>query len=329
MDIYDVVKNTLYGVAIGDAAGCPVQFFKREDVKRFNITDMIGHGTYDKPAGTWTDDTSMTLCLAASLAETLSCGGEIDYADIMRRFEKWLYENEYTTEDRAFDMGRTCLKAIFSFSKGKPALECGGDGINENGNGSLMRISPIVFCLQKKFGSDLLKDEKKTDEAFSVIQNVSRLTHAHPIALLGCTIYCTFLLEVLNGTKKSDLREKVKVIFESYLSHHPEFEDASTHWNRLFSPDFTDLPEEEIKSTGYVVDTLEAALWSFFTTENYKGCILKGVNLGHDTDTVCAVAGGLAGLYYGEFPPGWVEKLRGKEMIDGIAEKLAKNYGLF
>lgn len=158
MNEENAVKKIIYGVAIGDAAGCPVQFFKRGDVKKLNITDMVGYGTYNKPAGTWTDDTSMTLALADSLADSMALGKDVDYTDIMKRFESWLFNNEYTTEKRAFDMGQTCSVAIFNFRKGIPAIECGGKKINQNGNGSIMRISPIVFYLQKKFGLNLLEN---------------------------------------------------------------------------------------------------------------------------------------------------------------------------
>ena len=319
----NAIENVIYGVAIGDAVGCPVQFIEREDLKDFlEIDDMTGYGTYNKPAGTWTDDTSLTLALADSLAETMMGGGKIDYTDIMRRFALWMFDGEYTTEERAFDIGRTCEKSISAFRSGIPALECGGHGIRENGNGSIMRISPIVFYLRKEFGADLLDDEKKTDAAFEIVQNVSRLTHAHPISTLGCCIYCAFLLEALRGTAKEDLRSAVAAKFASYISRHQEFADAARVWERLFSADFPALREEDIKSSGYVVDTLEAAIWCFYGTANYRDCILKCVNLGDDTDSVAAVAGGFAGLYYGEIPDGWVEKLRGKDMIDAIAAKL-------
>ena len=142
------------------------------------------------------------------------------------------------------------------------------------------------------------------------------------MAKLGCCIYCAFLLEVLNGRQKSDLRELVSKTIRKYILRNKEFTDAATYWERLFAPDFLESSEETIKSSGYVVDTLEAAIWCFFNTENYRDCIIKGVNLGDDADTVCAVSGGLAGLYYGEFSKDWIEKLRGKEMLDRIAEKL-------
>lgn len=323
MNTKDAIKNTIYGVAIGDAVGCPVQFFRREDAKKLNVTDMVGGGRYNKPAGTWTDDTSMTLCLADSLADSLARGAKIDYMDIMRRFNLWLCDGEYTTEERAFDMGRTCMQAIFNFRKGVPPLQCGGSGIQDNGNGSLMRISPIVFYLQKEFGADLLDDKKKTDAAFEIIQNVSALTHAHGIAKLGCCIYCALLLLVMNGVQKEDLLKTAEQKIKAYLLRHKEFEEASRVWERIFSPGFAELSEGKIKSTGYVVDTLEAAVWCFYNTDNYRDCIIKCLSLGHDTDTIGAVAGGLASLYYGELPDDWVEKLRGKEMIDAIVSKLA------
>ena len=124
----------------------------------------------------------------------------------------------------------------------------------------------------------------------------------------------------MNGVQKEDLRESVAQKIKQNLLRHKEFEEASRVWERIFSPDFTELSEEKIKSTGYVVDTLEAATQCFYGTQNYRDCIIKCISLGHDTDTIGAVAGGLAALYYGKLPSDWVEKLRGKEMTDEIVE---------
>ncbi|MBR0495508.1 MAG: ADP-ribosylglycohydrolase family protein [Treponema sp.] len=148
----NAVKKIIYGVAIGDAAGCPVQFFKRGDVKKLNIIDMVGHGTYNKPAGTWTDDTSMTLALADSLADTMALGKDVDYTDIMKRFESWLFNNEYTTEKRAFDMGQTCSMAIFSFRKGIPAIECGGKKSTKTETAPLCESVRSYFTFKKSSG---------------------------------------------------------------------------------------------------------------------------------------------------------------------------------
>lgn len=322
----DQIKNTIYGVAIGDATGCPVQFFRREQVKALKITDMIGHGVYNKPEGTWTDDTSMTLALADSIGSL----GKVDYEDIMKNFVKWLYKAGFTTEKKSFDIGRGCYRAIVNFKDGISPVDCGGKDYADNGNGSLMRISPIVFYLISKFGENYLDDEAATDQAFEIVSNVSSLTHAHPVARFGCIVYCALLTGVLNGIKKDELRQKIFPVIGSYVRRHPEYQDAVEVYDRIFhlipGNNFAELPEEEIKSSGFVLDTLESAIWCFYNSENYRDCILKAVNLGGDTDSIAAIAGALAGPYYGELPEDWVKTVRGKKLLDDAVEKLSEAF---
>lgn len=324
--IYEQLKSTIYGVAVGDALGNPVQFLDREKVKANPVTDIVAGGVYHKKAGTWTDDTSMTLCLLASLAEK----GELDYEDVMKNFQNWLFKNKFTPEKRAFDVGRTCAKAIFAKSNGIPALECGGKAERENGNGSLMRISPIVFYINNLLGANAFD----SDKAFEIVHNTSSLTHAHPIALIGCDIYVAILLELLHGCKKEEVRIKALPRIGQFVNRHPEYQSAIEHYSRIIHmipTDLTKLEEKEIKSSGYVVDTLEAALWAFFTTNSYKECLLKAVNLGYDADSVGAVTGGLAGLYYctdedKKIPESWMEKVRGKKLLDTSINNFAKKF---
>lgn len=329
-------ENLIFGVAVGDALGCPVQFFKREQVKSFNITGMVGHGTYDMEAGTWTDDTSMTLAFADSLAHCQ----KIDYDDIMNRFYAWMCKNEYTPGGKAFDFGRTCVSAVMKHSKGRPALECGGKKEQENGNGSLMRIAPLVFYIREQFGDQAFSSEN-AELAFETVHNVSRLTHAHPIALLGCDIYMILLSEIISGKKschEGDLaRSKETLIagvfskMKAFLENHPEFSSAFSKYERIFSPDFIHLSEDVIHSTGYVVDTLEAALWCFLNSDSYRECLLKAVNLGGDTDTIGAVAGGIAGLFYKDdeksaIPREWLAVIQNKELIERIVQGLSERF---
>lgn len=317
------ISNMIYGVAAGDAMGFPLQFFKREQVKDFNITTMIAHKNGKYPAGTWSDDTSLTLALADSLSRT----EEIDYNEIMKNFYDWMSKGCFTPAGKAFDVGRTCFKAILNYSDGKAPLECGGQGENENGNGSLMRISPLVFYIQKIFG-DSAFDKKET---FEVIHNVSSLTHAHPIALVGCDIYLAFLFALLKGHDKSSALDFAFESTASFVKSNPEFEYAFSKYERLTSKTFIRLPEDEISSSGYVVDTLEAAFWSFITTDSYRACILKAVNLGKDTDTIAAVSGAMAALYYGwsceeVIPSEWKKALQKRELIDRIIKKFQERY---
>ncbi|WP_294430284.1 ADP-ribosylglycohydrolase family protein [uncultured Treponema sp.] len=314
--------DLIFGVATGDAMGFPVQFFKREQAKAANVTKMLAHWTGNYPAGSWSDDTSLTLALADSLGET----GSIDYDDIMRRFLLWLEGGSYTPKGKTFDIGQTCFNAIERFKKGVPPLECGGQKERECGNGSLMRISPLVFYIQKKFGERAFENP----QVFELIHNVSRLTHAHPIALLGCDIFVAMLFSLLNVSKKEKALLFAYEKALSFVEQNPEYKEAFSKYDRLLAPDFCTLPEGKIASTGYVVDTLEAAVWCFLTTDSYRECILKVVNLGGDTDSIGAVAGAMAGLYYADslekgIPEEWKELLQNKELIMSVAEKLAES----
>jgi len=314
--------DLIFGVATGDAMGFPVQFFKREQAKVANVTKMLGHWTGNYPAGSWSDDTSLTLALADSLGET----GSIDYDDIMRRFLLWLEGGSYTPKGKAFDIGQTCFNAIERFKKGVLPLECGGQKERECGNGSLMRISPLVIYIQKKFGERAFENP----QVFELIHNVSRLTHAHPIALLGCDIFVAMLFSLLNGSKKENVLLYACEKVHSFVEQNPEYKEAFSKYDRLLAPDFCTLPEGKIASTGYVVDTLEAAVWCFLTTDSYRECILKVVNLGGDTDSIGAVAGAMAGLYYADslekgIPEEWKELLQNKELLMSVAEKLAES----
>ena len=310
------VYDTLYGAIVADALGVPVEFLDREELKKNPVTDMIGYGTYNLPKGSWSDDTSMTLCLA----ESIDRQGKIDYDDIMKNFTAWYKKNKFTPDGELFDIGGSCRKAIVKYIDGNPPFECGATSEFENGNGSLMRISPLpLFLFYALNFTDLDKEE-----AFDLIHNISSLTHRHPISFIGCDIYCAVMLEILKGTEKSKLIKKASQKIQTYVKNHTEYKDALLKYQRIFVPDFTNLTEPEIKSTGYVVDTLEAALWCFLTTEKYKDCVLKAVNLGSDTDTVACVAGSIAGLYYGDVPAEWIKTIRNKKLVDEIIESFCE-----
>ena len=307
------IYNTLYGAIVADALGVPVEFTSREERKAKPVTDMIGYGTYNLPKGSWSDDSSMILCLAESIGRL----GKIDYDDIMKNFSAWFNDDKFTADDYLFDIGGSCSESIMNYLKGIPPLDCGQKGEFENGNGSLMRIAPVPLYLFKKLGSDAIFNK----ESFSIIHNVSSLTHAHPISLIGCDIYCAFMLEILNGTSKSELLQKTLKTIDSFVKMHSEYAKAFSKYERITYQNFITLPEDQIKSTGYVVDTLEAALWCFLTTDNYKDCVLKAVNLGSDTDTVACVAGSIAGLFYGDIPAEWIKTLRNKKLVDDVIQK--------
>lgn len=264
------LRDAVYGLAVADAVGVPAEFKKRGS---FLITDMVGYGMYNQPAGTWSDDTSMTLATCNAIRE-YKC---LDIGAIRKAFECWLFQGAFTPDGVVFDCGGTTSTAIYH-----------GHGCfdqESNGNGSLMRIIPLAFL-------------DVTDEE---IQDVSAITHGHEISKRACVIYVRLAQKLLSG-------DSIMAAVQN-LDEQSPFDRLST---------IERLTEIEIRSSGYVVDTLEAALWCLVKTTNYKDCILKAVNLGYDTDTVAAVAGGLAGIIYGfEGIPGeWIETLRAKELIE-------------
>ena len=318
-----VCHNLIYGVAVGDAIGFPVQFYKREQVKKFNITKMTAHYSGQIPAGTWSDDTSLTIALADALCDS----GEIDYDKIMKNFHLWISEGKFTPYYKAFDIGRTCFKALLCYRGGDEPLLCGWDSEMDNGNGSLMRISPLVFYIQKKFGDNAF-DNNKT---FEIIHNVSRLTHAHQIALIGCDICIAVLIYILQGEEKKHALQIALDKVHKFVNKNRDFVYGFSKYQRLYDNDFYLLPESKINSKGYVVDTLEAALWCFLSTDSYRDCILKVVNLGNDTDTIGAVAGAMAGLYYTgqnekDIPDDWIANLQGKDLLDQAVQKLVNKF---
>lgn len=317
--------NLIYGVAVGDAMGFPMQFYKREQVKKFNIPKMTAHHSGQIPAGTWSDDTSLTVALADALCNS----DEIDYEKIMGNFYLWISEGKFSPYYKAFDIGRTCFKALMCYSGGDEPLLFGCDSEMDNGNGSLMRISPLVFYINKLFGEDAF-DNKKT---FEIIHNVSRLTHAHQIALIACDIYVAVLFYLYKGKEKNLSVKTALNKVQRFVNKNRDFEYGFSKFQRLYDDNFSSLPENKISSKGYVVDTLEAALWCFLSTGSYRECILKAINLGNDTDTIGAVAGAMAGLYYAgqedkDIPEDWIKDLQGKDLLDKTILKLVNKYEL-
>ncbi len=309
----------IMGLCVADALGVPVEFMDRETLKRNPVTGMRSYGTHRQPAGTWSDDTSMILCLVDSLIKGL------DYEDIMINFLKWLDEAAYTPHGEVFDVGNITAKALMRFSRGIPPLECGGATERDNGNGSLMRILPIVFYLRSVYGTDF----HETDEAFEIIHSVSALTHAHKRSQIACGIYVSVASALMDGTDpeiavETDIHRAV----DHYRSH-PGFSRELHHYERLTRKDFSELDEAEIRSTGYVVDTLEAAIWCLLRTDSFRDCVLKAVNLGGDTDTVAAVAGGLAGLYYGyeSIPDDWLSVIAKRDYVESLCNQLYEAFG--
>lgn len=267
------LRTAVYSALIGDALGVPFEFKERGS---FQCTGMIGHGTHDQPAGTWSDDGSLILATCKSLQEN---DGRVNKKDIYRKFKSWYEEGAFTQYGEVFDIGIATRTAI---QTGK-----GQCGERDNGNGSLMRILPLAF----------------TDCSDEEVREVSSITHGHWISTEACFIYVQIIRRCLLGEKLDD------------VVHSLELGEPFHRISIIGS-----LPEDEIKSGGFVVSSLEAAIWCILTTDSFRDCLLKAVNLGNDTDTTACIAGGLAGACcydFEEIPQEWIDAIVKKEIIDG------------
>lgn len=295
------IKSCILGLAVADALGVPVEFRAREELDADPVTGMRAYGTHHQPAGTWSDDTSMTLCALDALAQP-----EFSWDAVMENFVRWYRDAEFTATGVLFDIGISCRQAIDNYSRRHlKASECGGTGERGNGNGSLMRILPFILY---------------APEDLRFIEDASDLTHAHRRSEMACGIYALLLREILEQGKDGipAALKKAETIYGN--------EDEWTCYAPLLT--VGNRSRDSIRSSGYVVDTLEAALWCLLTTENYRDCVLKAVNLGRDTDTVAAVAGGLAGALYGMegIPQEWLDALLRREDIEELCEKAAQRW---
>ena len=315
-DNTNIWLNGIMGVVVGDALGCPVQFESRDEVARHPVTGMRGYGTFNLPEGSWTDDSSLTIALLESIWRV----GEIDLDDIMGNFMKWLYDGEFTPYGESYDIGRGTMQAINRYKKNRKAKKCGGDEEWNNGNGSLMRIMPACLYCSVMESSGMYSDR----DAIDVIHSVGGLTHAHIRSNIACGLYFFMAKYILfrEGSLQERIQEGLTQGFAFYESYLADKENLH-YYDRLKDLEaFKSLPADKIKSTGYVVDALEAAVWSLITTDSFDQALLKAVNLGDDTDTVGAIAGGLAGLYYGydSIPEDWLSAIKRREWIEEMCE---------
>lgn len=306
----------IMGVVVGDALGVPVQFMSRAEAKEKNVTGMVGYMTFNLPEGSWSDDSSMTLATLSSM-KARKC---IDSEDIMKRFVDWYEDGEYTPYGYSFDIGQTCTQAILRYKNGYDRFQCGCKDENSNGNGSLMRIMPVCLFVYESVKHGTLAEE----EGLNLIHEISALTHAHLRSQMACGFYYFLVKAILD--EKGSLTERLqKGVDEAADFYYRDLANIFqvAYFERLFQLDeFADTAEEDIESSGYVIDSIEAAVWSLITTDSYESALLKVINLGEDTDTIGAIAGGLAGLYYGydNIPKEWRDCIVKKEWIENLCD---------
>ena len=303
--------NGMMGVVVGDALGMPVQFSDRGELKMNPVKTMEGYGTYHLPPGTWSDDSSMALATLDSIREMR----DVDYSDIMERFYKWLFLGEYTPAGKAFDQGNTCVEAICKYVEEKDYRTCGKTGEMANGNGALMRIMSACLYVYEK----VRREEWDVKQALECVHQVSALTHNHLRSKMACGIYFFMVKHISEGSGSllERLQDGVDDAVDFYHGDIANYMELACY-TRLFQlSEFAKSKEDTIKSTGYVVDSLEAAVWSLITTDTVEECLLTAVNLGGDSDTIGAIAGGLASLYYGyeSVPEEWRKQIIKEEEI--------------
>lgn len=302
--LYDRYRGAILGLAVGDALGTTLEFKAPGTFKP--ITDMLGGGPFGLEPGQWTDDTSMALCLAESLIEKRG----FDPKDQMDRYCRWWREGYLSSTGACFDIGVTVSKSLESYLRsGQPFA--GSTDPFAAGNGSLMRLAPVPLAFRRNI-----------DLAIHNAGESSRTTHAAPTTVAACRYFAGLLLGALEGRSKEQL-------LSSFFHPAPD----SDHWHRqplppeiaeIASGSFKLKEPPEIKGSGFVVRSLEAALWAFDRSDSFREGALRAVNLGDDADTTGAIYGQLAGAYYGvnAIPQEWIERLALRELISEKAAAL-------
>lgn len=299
----------LMGLCVGDALGVPVEFTSRGERIKSPVTTMLGYGTWEQPPGTWSDDSSLTFCLAESLCR----GYSLD--TIANSFWRWYKQAYWTARGELFDIGITTHEAIMRLKQGVVPHQAGGRLEHSNGNGSLMRILPMAYCYRHLTFPELI----------ARVHDVSAITHGHLRSKMSCGIYISIAVALLQGANlKTAYLQGLEKIQSLYSDR--EYILEKRHFHRVFSGEVAEIPVEEINSGGYVIDTLESSLWCLLNSSSYSEAVLTAVNLGNDTDTTAAVTGGLAGIYYGveNIPQEWINKIARKQDIINLAERFAK-----
>jgi ADP-ribosyl-[dinitrogen reductase] hydrolase len=291
----DGFRGCLLGLAIGDAVGAALEFQPRGSFEP--ITDMMGGGPFNLAPGEWTDDTSMALCLATSLIET----GGFDPADQMNRYCRWAGEGYLSSNGRCFDIGNTVAAALTRYRLSGDPL-AGTSDARSAGNGSIMRLGPVPMF----YHSDHYSAVKYAGES-------SRTTHAAPECMDACRLLAGILFRALAGGGKEE------ILFQGSAMHIQSEKIAA-----IAGGEYRHKSAIQIQGSGYVVESLEAALWCFLNSSSFEDAILKAANLGEDADTTAAVCGQVAGAYYGAsaIPNHWLNRLVIRAEITAVADQL-------
>jgi ADP-ribosyl-[dinitrogen reductase] hydrolase len=301
----DRVAGAMFGLAIGDAMGMPVEFRPRGKFEP--VTEFRAGGPFKLQAGQWTDDTAMSLCLASSLIE---CNG-FDAAHQMKQYSRWIDEGYLSCTGKAVGIGQTILKAMIRYHKTKDPIQ-GDTNPRRSGNGCIMRLAPVPIY----YGYDA---------ALAIHHSIqsATTTHGSEMCLQTTGFFGGMIWGALNGVSKNELLSNNYSPVKDYYHQHLPCDELRS----LTRGDYKAKKEDEVESTGFVIDALEAALWAFYHTSTYAEGLLKAVNLGGDADTVGAIYGQLAGAYYGleAIPSEWIRGLASNGRISVMCNGLIKS----
>lgn len=311
MDYLEMTKSCILGLAVGDAMGVPYEFMRRDQAEAAATFNHMNADSFyhSQPAGAWSDDTAMTLASLDSLTRRQGFSPE----DMMAAFLDWYLNAAYTSTGVTFGVGGTVNRALCSYMQKVPAQECGRGRFRDNGNGSLMRISPVsLWCAFQ---------EIPREKEIQLVSDASAITHSHEISKLGCLIFTDYLKAIV---RKPDAQQAYCTICS--LTYSERFSTSTLKaYARILNHKLPELPRHNLKESGYIVDTLEAALWTTLNTSSYKEAIAETIRLGYDTDTVAAVTGSLCGILYGseEIPNVWKDELLNREYLEKLCVRFA------
>lgn len=284
----DRVMGSLLGLAVGDALGTSIEFSPRDSYE--HLTDIVGGGPFQLNAGEWTDDTGMALCLADSLLHTKT----LDCRDLLERFVGWMRQGDHSPKGYCFDIGSTTRKAILAWEQQGTVHNCVSD--RDSGNGGIMRLAPCVIAAWKN-----------SAQASEWAAQSSAVTHGSDLCLHSAEFLAKYLCNLYQGVTAtpwhSEWREEIK---------------------NIANCDYTLVSRSDISSSGYVIHTLEAAVWAVQNSDCFRDAVLLAVNLGDDSDTVGAVTGQIAGARWGmsDIPQKWINCLYERDSIVKKAEEL-------
>jgi ADP-ribosyl-[dinitrogen reductase] hydrolase len=304
------LKGLLFGLAVGDAMGVPFEFMQPKQIESEQFLKMKGFGTYNQPPGSFSDDTSMTVCLIESLINKFS---QKETADL---FIKWKNENYWTANNETFDIGITTNIALVNIGNGVPIDKAAPRDERSCGNGALMRILPLAFYI----------DDLTLEEAYDIIVKYACITHGHIRSHMACfylVLFANRLLKTENN--KFECFKKTTFEVKNFFNSKDDFQNEIIHFERLFNYFPNEL--KDIKNTGYVINSLELTLNMFLKYDSYENVVINIIKAGGDTDTNACISGGLIGLYNGfiDIPQDWLKDLLRKDDFEKLYQEWSES----